>query len=58
MPRRGEMTTEFGGASFDKDLKLPMSLLIGDWVIQSLLDLFKYYPRLITQYRQCGCKYI
>ena len=55
MPIRGEITSNLGRASFDKEFfaanaKVPL----GDWVIESLLVLSKYYSRLVTPNLQCG----
>ena len=48
--RRGEITSEFGRAAFDKEFGAANANFSRSWVIQSALVLFKYYPRPITYF--------
>ena len=59
MPRRGETTSEYGRASFDKEFRVDNASLgrgLDDPISPSPLQVLSTRP--ITQYGQYGCKYI
>ena len=55
MPRRGDMASDFGSASFDKEFGAANASFSRGLGNPISLVLFKYYQRSITQFGQCVC---